>query len=162
MTTIDNRETVASFPTYGEAERAVGYLSDHAFPVERTMIVGRDLRVIEQVTGPLTWSGSVLRGMGGGALTGVLIGWIFGLFNWLDPVVASIVLAFDGLVFGAIVGGLFGLLTYLAQRGRRDFTSVRAVLPGRYDVLTDPELAPNARNLLAQFSAQFASHGARA
>jgi hypothetical protein len=43
-----SRRTVASFGDYQSAERAVDYLSDHGFPVDRTAIVARDLKLIEQ------------------------------------------------------------------------------------------------------------------
>ena len=43
------RRTVASYDDYAEAERAVDYLSDHGFPVERVAIVGHGLRYVEQV-----------------------------------------------------------------------------------------------------------------
>jgi hypothetical protein len=49
---------------------------------------------------------------------GLLFGWLFGLFNWIDPVVASSSLAFYGLVFGAVVGALLGLLTHAMTGGR--------------------------------------------
>ena len=45
-----SRLAIATFRSYEEAERAVDYLSDHGFPVERSAIVGRDLEYVEQVT----------------------------------------------------------------------------------------------------------------
>jgi hypothetical protein len=45
---------VALLDSYGEAERAVDYLSDKHFPVRHTAIVGRGLSNVEQVTGRLT------------------------------------------------------------------------------------------------------------
>ena len=45
------RRTIASYPTYQEAERAVDHLSDQGFPVERVAIIGQDVRLVEQVTG---------------------------------------------------------------------------------------------------------------
>ena len=47
---------------------------------------------------------AMLRGASGGALTGALIGWLFGLFNWIDPILTGALLALYGLIFGAIVG----------------------------------------------------------
>jgi hypothetical protein len=66
---------------------------------------------------------------------GLLFGWLFGLFNWIDPVVASFSLAFYGLVFGAVVGALLGLLTHAMTGGRREFASVSGMQASRYDVL---------------------------
>src|SRR3954452_1212676 len=73
------RRVIASFDDYADAEFAVDYLSDRGFPVERTAIIGRDLKLVEQVTGRLDNGRAALRG----AVTGALVGWIFGLFNWI-------------------------------------------------------------------------------
>jgi hypothetical protein len=126
---------VASFTIYREAERAVDLLSDRGFPVERIAIVGRDLQLVEQVTGRMGYGQAALRGALQGAVLGLLFGWLFGLFNWIDPVVASFSLAFYGLVFGAVVGALLGLLTHAMTGGRRDFASVSGMQASRYDVL---------------------------
>lgn len=56
------RQTVASYPTYAEAQRAVDYLSDQKFPVERAAIVAEGLRFVEQVTGRLNWGRALLNG----------------------------------------------------------------------------------------------------
>ena len=83
-------------------------------------------------------------------MLGLLFGWLFGLFNWIDPVVASFSLAFYGLVFGAVVGALLGLFTHAMTGGRRDFASVSGMQASRYDVLVDEEVAAQAVQILAQ------------
>jgi hypothetical protein len=75
---------VASFTIYQEAERAVDLLSDRGFPVERIAIIGRDLQLVEQVTGRMGCGQAALRGALQGAVLGLLFGWLFGLFNWID------------------------------------------------------------------------------
>jgi hypothetical protein len=142
------RQVIATFDNYADAERVVDFLSDRGFEVNRVAIVGRDLEYVEQVLGRLNYGGAALRGAGSGALVGALIGWIFGLFNWIDPVVSALVLAGYGLVFGAIVGALFGLLTHALQRGRRDFHSVSGLKPKYYDVVADVGVADRALHLL--------------
>lgn len=144
------RVPIASYDDYRDAECAVDYLSDQGFPVQRTAIIGRDVQLVEQVIGRLDYGGAALRGAGSGALTGLLIGWLFGLFNWFTPVLATLTLALYGLVFGAIVGAVFGLVAHALQRGRRDFASVRAMAPSRYEVVADAEVADEARALLAK------------
>ena len=42
-----SRRTIASYSTYAEAERAVDWLADHGFAVERSVIVGTGLRSVE-------------------------------------------------------------------------------------------------------------------
>ena len=68
------RRVIATFNRYGEAERAVDYLSDHGFPVERSTIVGRDLEYVEQVTGRMTYARAALDGLWFGALVGAVMG----------------------------------------------------------------------------------------
>ncbi|MFF4231834.1 general stress protein [Streptomyces sp. NPDC001820] len=155
-----NRRTIASYATYAEAERAVDYLSDQGFPVERVAVIGRDLQLVEQVVGRLNYGKAALNGAASGALPGVLIGWLFGLFNWLNPVVSALLLALYGLIFGAVVGALLGLIMYAMQRGRRDFTSVSAMQPSRYEVVVDVEVADRAAALLDQLGSREARKSA--
>jgi len=142
------RRAVASYATYAEAERAVDHLADQKFPVERVSIVARDLKLVEQVTGRRGYLEAALQGLTSGALIGFLIGWLFGVFNWFEPVTSAFWLAIDGLWFGALLGALFGLLLHALSRGRRDFDSVASLSADRYEVLVDDEVAPEAARLL--------------
>ena len=144
------RRTIATFASYSEAERAVDHLADQRFPVERVAIVGHDVKMVEQVVGRLNWGRAALHGAGSGALVGALIGWLFGLFDWVQPLVASLALAAYGLIFGAVVGAVFGLIAYALQGGRRDFSSIRLMMPSSYEVQVDPEVAAEATRLLDQ------------
>ena len=143
-----HRRVIATFDDYADAERAVDYLSDQRFEVDKVAIVGRDMEYHEEVLGRLDYGGATLRGAGSGAVVGALSGWIFGLFDWIDPVISALVLACYGILFGAVVGALFGLLVHALQRGRRDFHSVRGVRPRYYDVVADAEVADRAIQLL--------------
>ncbi|NMH92726.1 glycine zipper family protein [Pseudonocardia bannensis] len=142
------RRAIASFATYADAERAVDRLADLDFPVDRVAIVGRDLELVEQVTGKMNLPRALWRGAISGAVPGALIGWIFGLFNWINPLIAGLLLALYGLVFGAIIGAIINGIIYVAQRGRRDFASVTMMLPQRYEVMVDDEVADEAARLL--------------
>jgi hypothetical protein len=144
------RRAVASFSSYLDAERSVDALADAKFPVEHVAIVGRDLEYVEQVTGRLGWGRAALRGMLTGAITGLLIGWLFAVFDWLSPLIARGWLVIDGLWFGALVGTIMGLVLYAFQRGRRDFESVPAMRAHRYEVLVDDEFADEAERLLSR------------
>ena len=143
--------TVATFASYGEAERAVEYLVEQKFPVQKVAVVGLDVRMVEQVVGRLGWGRAALSG----AVTGALIGWIFGVFSWIHPLIAGLTLAAYGLITGAIIGAVIGLILYAAQRGRRDFAAVRAMQPSRYEVVVGDEVADEAARLLA---ARFGAH----
>jgi hypothetical protein len=147
-TAYAERRVVGSYSTYGEAQRAVDYLSDQRFAVERAAIVAEGLRFEEQVTGRLGWGKALLNGAFGGASTGVFIGFIFGLFSLVTPLVSALTLALYGLIFGAIVGAIFGLIFYAFSGGQRDFTSVGSMRAQRYDVMVDGEVADEAERLL--------------
>jgi Heat induced stress protein YflT domain len=140
-----DKEVVASYATYVEAQRAVDALSDAGFPVASVAIVGHDVRLVETVTGRLTnW-----RAAGIGAVTGawfgLFIGLLVGLFTsgpeWLG-------LMFGGLVIGAIWGGLYGFFAHWLTRGQRDFSSTSSLVAGRYDVAVASGEAARARELL--------------
>ena len=142
------RKVVATFDNYADAERAVDFLSDQRFPVNRVAIVGRDLEYVEQVLGRLNYGGAALRGASSGALVGALIGWIFGLLSWVHPLIASLLLALYGLIFGAVLGAIAGMIAYAFQRGRRDFASVATVQAREFDVVVDDQVADDAARLL--------------
>ena len=138
------RRVIASYDNYADAEAAVDHLADRKFPVERLAIVGQNVKLVEQVTGRLTYPTAAAHGAAAGALPGALIGWIFGLLDWVDPLTSSLLLALYGLVFGAVLGAILETVLFAMQRGRRDFTTITAVVPSRYDVLADAEVADQA------------------
>ena len=57
-----SRTTVATYDNYRDAERAVDFLSDKGFPVERAAIVGTGLKTVEQIAGRLTTGRAALLG----------------------------------------------------------------------------------------------------
>jgi len=100
-------------------------------------------------SGPLNYGRAALRGAADGAVTGALFGSIFGIFNWIAPLLTGVLLAIYGLVFGAVAGALIGLLVHALQGGRRDFSSVSAMQPERFELLVDDAVAYEAARLLA-------------
>lgn len=152
---------VGSYPTYTEAERAVDYLSDQRFPVERVAIVGRGLSSVEQVTGRLTVLGAAGRSALPGAVIGALFGWLFGLFDWINPLISGLLLALYGAIFGAVLGALFGAFGHTLTGGRRDFSSITGMRADTYDVQVDAGLADEATRLLGAAGAPGTGRAAR-
>ena len=142
--------TVATYPDYASAQRAIDYLSDNQFPVELTSIVGTDLRLVERVTGRLTTARAALAGAVSGAWFGLFIGLLFGLFSrsawWAVLVVAVLIGAAWGAAFGAVAHGMTG--------GRRDFSSTSTLQAGQYAVAVDAEYADQARQLITRLTWQ--------
>ena len=140
--------TVASYPDYVSAQRAVDHLSDNKFPVGQTQIVGTGLSLVEVVTGRMTTGKAALAGAATGAWFGLFIGLLFGLFaeaNWFAVVVS-------GIVIGAIWGAIFGAIAHAATRGRRDFTSSSSLQAKEYAVSVPVEHGDEARRLLTQLN----------
>jgi uncharacterized protein YqgC (DUF456 family) len=143
------KTTVATYGTYPEAERAVDFLSDSGFPVERVAIVGTGLKSVEQVAGRVTTGRAALAGAGQGATVGLLFGLLFGLF-FEGPAFFGVILY--GLVAGAIFGAILGALFQAAQGGRRDFGSVTGFQAERYEIQVDQEVADRGRQMLAELT----------
>ncbi|MCP9489115.1 MAG: glycine zipper family protein [Solirubrobacteraceae bacterium MAG38_C4-C5] len=140
---------IGSFSAYDDAVAAVDRLAAAGFPVESIAIVGRDLRMVEDVTGAATASQSAARGAGTGALIGALVGWLLGVVGAVDPLVSGLLLALYGLVIGAALGALWGVAGHLLHLRRHDFSSVGTMCVGRYEVVADAEVAERASALLA-------------
>jgi len=141
-----NWEVVTWFRSYEDAQRAVDRLSDAAFPVENVEIVGRDVRIVERVTGRLTTAGAAMAGGLSGAWFGLFVGVLIGLFS---PVPAWLALVATGIVLGALTGAVFGFVAHWRLRGQRDFASVRSLGAERYEIRVAPEHAEQARKLLS-------------
>jgi hypothetical protein len=140
-------QTVASYATYAEAQRAVDALSDAGFPVEVAEIVGYDVRLVERVTGRVTNARAAGAGAATGAWFGLFIGLLVGLFT-SGPEWVGLVLG--GLLIGAFWGALFGFFAHWVTRGQRDFESVSNLVAGRYEVTVSADQAQRARELLGE------------
>ena len=136
--------SLGTYDKYEDAQKAVDYLSDHAFAVENCMIVGTDLKQVERVTGRLTRGRVVGAGALSGMWMGLFVGLIFALFGQGDTLAVMSTVA-----FGAVFGVVWALIGYAATKGRRDFTSVSQVVATRYEVLVEHKYAEQARALLA-------------
>ena len=144
---------VATYPDYVSAQRAVDYLSDNRFAVERTAIVGTDLRLVENVLGRLTTARAALAGAASGAWFGLFIGLLFGIFsnsNWFAVLIVCIIV-------GALWGAIFGAIAHAATGGRRDFSSRSSLQASQYAVMVDAEVAGEARALITRLTWQAAN-----
>lgn len=84
------------------------------------------------------------RGALTGAVTGLLIGWLFAIFTWFDPRIASGWLIVDGLWFGTLVGFVMGLAMYLITKPRRRFDAVSRMQPA-YSTSPSTTCTPTTR-----------------
>lgn len=137
--------TVARFDDYESVQRAVDRLSDEGFPVENLDVVGSDLRLVERVTGRLTKARAAGAGALSGFWAGLLIGLLIGLFASGHSMLA---VAAAGGAFGAVWGAVFRYAAHAATRGRRDFSSVRTLAAGSYDLIARGGTVQSARSAL--------------
>ncbi len=147
LPTLPKGVEVGAYETYAEAQRAVDFLSDEEFAVQHVTIVGTDLKMVERVTGRLTYA----RVAGAGAASGAWFGLFVGLLISLFAQGASLfVVVLPAMLFGAGFGILFGVISYAFTGGRRDFTSTSQIVASRYAVLCEGSLAEQARGVLSR------------
>ncbi len=137
---------IASYRNYLDAQRAVDYLSDEKFPVQHVSIVGTDLKMVERVTGRLTYPRVAAAGTFSGAYFGGFVGLLLGLFA--EPGNLGITLI-AGVLIGAGFGIIFGVISFAATGGRRDFTSTSQIVAGEYAVWCADDHASEAVRVLA-------------
>jgi hypothetical protein len=142
--TLPQGETVATYGTYLEAQRAVELLAEKSFPLPMLTIVGADLRMVERVTGKLSYP----RVASGGFLTGAWFGLFVGLLLSLFAAGEGPSPFLPSVLMGGAFGLLFSVLMYAFSRGRRDFTSSSQIVASSYAVLCHTEKAHQARHLL--------------
>lgn len=138
-------QSLGTFPEYTQVQKMVDTLADHNFPVEHTLIVGTDLKLMERVTGRKSWPRILLSGVLSGAWLGLFVGLLIGLFsdNWLQVLVQSILM---GMVFFTI----WAAVGHAASRGERDFTSMATTVPMQYELLVEHRLLTQAQQILSQ------------
>jgi hypothetical protein len=149
MTEVE-RVVVRECSTYDDAQRAVDFLSDREVEVSGIQIVGRDVQLVETVTGRMSYGRAAGAGMVTGAWFGLLVGMLLGLFANPDQDPSWITLLLLGVLWGAMFGIVYGLIAHAAARGRRDFSSRSKLEASRYDVICPVPVAGRARQLLAE------------
>ncbi|KQZ84598.1 hypothetical protein ASD56_11720 [Microbacterium sp. Root166] len=146
-------ETVASFPTYEAAQKAVSSLIAGDVPARDIAIVGQGLRSIERVTGRLGYAAAARSG----AINGLLLGLLFSAILVIGSPTVPIQ-AFVGVLFvGIAIGMLLSIVTYSFVRRRRDYASVMQVVADHYEVTVTAKSIHRARQVLGPVGAQSAT-----
>jgi hypothetical protein len=120
----------------------VDELAEREFPVERTTIVAKNLRLVEDVQGRRTPAGLGRYGALAGATVGAVVGLLLGLLgdgSWAAP-------AAIGALLGAAAGGALAYGAGSLQG--RQFASVRRVRAGCYELVVQSRWAAEARSLV--------------
>ncbi|WP_370977590.1 general stress protein [Arthrobacter sp. HMSC06H05] len=152
---IPRGPVLGRFSDYQDAQKVVDFLADNDFPVNNVSIIGNDLKLVERVSGKLTYPKVALQGAMQGAMMGLFFGLIMMLFSPQGANVAT--LMFAAVLIGAVMWMLFGIIQYALRRGKRDFASTRQVLPASWDVIVNPQVAGQAQALLRKLQDRPAS-----
>ena len=144
---LDFPQSIGTFDSYPQAQRAVDFLSDQKFPVENLVIVGTDLRLMERVTGRRTW-GTVVRDSAiSGLGTGLFVALIFLLFLPSNPL--ALFAAALGLGVVISINLSLGLLTPPVGAALFAAASLSGLSPGKVASALTPYLAAAFAVLLA-------------
>ncbi|MDW4573046.1 general stress protein [Microbacterium sp. M3] len=136
--------TVASFPTYEAAQKAVSSLIAADVPARDIAIVGQGLRSIERITGRLGYAAAARSG----AINGILLGLLFSAILVIGSPSVPIQ-AFVGVLFvGIAIGMLMSIIAYSFVRRRRDYASVMQVVADHYEITVSDTSAGRARQVL--------------
>ncbi|GAA5028589.1 general stress protein [Microbacterium fluvii] len=136
--------TVASFPTYEGAQKAVSALIAAEIPAREIAIVGNQLRSIERITGRLGYA----RAARSGAVNGLFLGFLFAAIFVLGMPSVQIQVFVGVLLIGIAIGMMTSIVSYSIIRRRRDYASVMQVLADHYEVTVASHSAPRARQVL--------------
>lgn len=136
-------QSLGSYKEYADVQRMVDILADAGFPVQNTLIVGTDLRLIERVTGRKTWGRVILGGALSGMWMGLFVGLLFSMLssNWLSTILSSVLL-------GAVFFTVWAVIGHAMSGGQRDFTSMTATVPMHYELLVEHRNVMDARRIL--------------
>ena len=136
-------QSLGSYKEYADVQRMVDILADAGFPVQNTLIVGTDLRLIERVTGRKTWGRVILGGALSDMWMGLFVGLLFSMLssNWLSTIFSSVLL-------GAVFFTVWAVIGHAMSGGQRDFTSMTATVPMHYELLVEHRNVMDARRIL--------------
>ncbi|WP_226831812.1 general stress protein [Brachybacterium sp. FME24] len=145
---LEYPRSLGVYSTYQEVQTVVDTLADSHFPVQSTLIVGTDLKLMERVTGRKTWGRVIGKGVVSGLWMGLFLGLLLTLITPgnLMIVVTSVLLGMVFFTVSAVIG-------YAMTGGKRDFTSMTATIPMQYELLVEHKHADQARRLLAETGA---------
>ena len=145
---LEYPRSLGVYSTYQEVQSVVDTLADREFPVQSTLIVGTDLKLMERVTGRRTWP----KVIGQGVLSGLWMGLFLGLlFMLITP--GDLMIVISSVLMGIVFFTVWSVIGYAMTGGKRDFTSMTATIPMQYELLVEHKHAQQARQILAETGA---------
>ncbi|MGO2045939.1 general stress protein [Brachybacterium tyrofermentans] len=145
---LEYPRSLGVYSTYQEVQAVVDTLADNHFPVQSTLIVGTDLKLMERVTGRKSWG----RVIGQGALSGLWMGLFLGLLLMLIAP-SNFMVVLTSVLLGIVFFTVWAVIGYAMSGGKRDFTSMTSTIPMQYELLVEHKHADEARRLLVETGA---------
>ncbi|WP_232820176.1 general stress protein [Brachybacterium sp. YJGR34] len=145
---LEYPRSLGVYSTYQEVQSVVDTLADRQFPVQSTLIVGTDLKLMERVTGRRTWPRVISQGV----LSGLWMGLFFGLLLLLITP-GNLMIVLTSILMGIVFFTVWSVMGYAMTGGKRDFTSMTATIPMQYELLVEHKHADQARRILAETGA---------
>ncbi|GAA1489060.1 general stress protein [Brachybacterium sacelli] len=145
---LEYPRSLGVYSTYQEVQAVVDTLADKHFPVQSTLIVGTDLKLMERVTGRKTWG----RIIGQGIVSGLWMGLFLGLLLMLITP-SNVMVVLTSVLMGIVFFTVWSAVSHLLTGGKRDFTSMTATIPMQYELLVEHKHAEQARHLLVESGA---------
>lgn len=134
---------VARYSTYEAAQQAVTTLTEKGVPISGIAIVGRELQLVERISGTLSWGQVALSGMGRGLMFGLFIGLFYIIIVQAD--LQSILLfPLLGMAFGIV----FGIVTHAMTRRKRPYASTQQVNADHFDLIVPEEIAGRVQHII--------------
>ena len=109
---LEYPRSLGVYSTYQEVQSVVDTLADREFPVQSTLIVGTDLKLMERVTGRRTWP----KVIGQGVLSGLWMGLFLGLlFMLITP--GDLMIVISSVLMGIVFFTVWSVIGYAMTGG---------------------------------------------
>jgi hypothetical protein len=144
--------TVATYTSFAEAQNALDYLIDHGFHEQSLAIILKEITQLEPSPQESNWVFSSGQTALNGAVVGLGISFLGLMISMLTPTYqASVDLAFSGVAYGALVGGVIGVLSWVfAQQNGVEHTANLSSTQ-HYNVIAQSTDANRAQEVLFSF-----------
>lgn len=140
--------TIQTFASHADAREALERLLDHDVPASAVSISARGIRLVEEVY-PRGWVYAAGEGGLNGAVVGLLVGFLLGLFDLSAPGFSALVLGFWGAIIGAAAGVVINLLVHGLRRDGERHGTERFMRAEHFDLRVANDHLDRARRILA-------------
>ncbi len=144
--------TIATYTSFTEAQNALDYLISHGFHEQSLAIILKEVTHQEPIPQESNWVFSSSQTALNGAVVGLGISFLGLMISMLTPSYqASIDLAFSGVTYGALTGGVIGVLTRVFAQKNAALNTTNSLPTEQYNVIAQSNDATRAQEVLFGF-----------